>query len=567
MRLTQRLLLYALLVVSVLVAFTLVAVRERTVDGLQAATLERVRAEAALASALWRPGAAPGPLADSLARTLGRHVTLLDADGRVVGDSETRDLAAAWLAAYAALPEVIRARSAAGGHAARSSAVGAAELAGAARGAAGVVRVAAPLETGATIVRDVRRGLLLTGLAALALSAALAVLFARAVTRPLVALRDVTRALATGDLSRRPALAAPGEVGDLATAVHRLAEQLGARLDALQAEEDLMLALTESLSEGVIAVDARQRVVRVNGTARQLLRLRDPVPFPADHLPRDRTLREALGDALRGGATGPAELRLEERVLTLTARPLPAGAGAVLALYDLTPIRRLEQVRRDFVANVSHELKTPLTVVGGFAETLVDDEMPAAVRRQFAETIRDNALRMQRIVDDLLDLSRIESGVWQPAPAAVDVCAAAADATAAARVVAAAKGVAVCVEPAPDARALHADPSAVRQVLSNLVENAVRHTAAGTVTVFTARDPDGVWLGVRDTGAGIGAEHLPRIFERFYRADPGRAREAGGTGLGLSIVKHLVEAHGGTVRAESRPGAGTTIMARFPTPS
>ncbi|MDF1501910.1 HAMP domain-containing sensor histidine kinase [Roseisolibacter sp. H3M3-2] len=567
MRLSQRLLLYALLVVSVLVAFTLVAVRERTVDGLRASTLERVRAEAALAAAAWRPGTPAPALADSLARTLDRHVTLLDPGGAVVGDSESDDLSAGWLRNYAALPEVEGARRTRGSHAARSSAAGATELAGAASGAAGAVRVAAPLETGAAIVADVRRGVRLTALAALALSAGVALLSARTVTRPPGELRDVTRALAGGDLSRRPALAAPGEVGELATAVHRLAEQLGARLDALQAEEDLMAAVGEALSEAVVAVDARQRVVRANASARQLLRLRDPIPFPADHLPRDRTLREALGDALRGEASGPAELRLDGRTLTLTARPLPGGAGAVLAFYDLTPVRRLEHVRRDFVANVSHELKTPLTVVGGFAETLADDELPPAMRRQFAETIRDNAQRMQRIVDDLLDLSRIESGVWQPMRTDVDVGAAAADATAAARVVASAKGVAVAVQPAADAPAVHADPSAVRQVLSNLVENAVRHTAAGTVTVFTARDDGGVWLGVRDTGAGIGADHLPRIFERFYRADPGRARDVGGTGLGLSIVKHLVEAHGGEVRAESRPGAGTTIMARFPGPS
>jgi signal transduction histidine kinase len=570
MRLTQRLLLYALLVVTVLVAFTLVAVRERTADGLRTETASRVRAEAALAARSWTGEAPPVPLADALARELGRHVTLLDTAGRVVGDSESRDLSAGWLRAYAALPEVrlAVADSSGGAHAGRSSAAGPTELAGAARGAGGVVRIAAPLDARSPIVADVRRGVLIAGLAALILSAGIAVLFARAVARPLDELRDVTRALASGDLSRRPALTAPGEVGDLATAVHRLAEQLGARLDALQAEEDLTRALTEALTEGVVAVDARQQVVRVNGVARQLLRLRTAVPFPADHLPRDRTLREALQDALRGEATDPVELRIDDRILSLTARPLPAGGGAVLALLDLTPIRRLEAMRRDFVANVSHELKTPLTVVGGFAETLADDDgVPDAVRRQFARTIRDHAQRMQRIVDDLLDLSRIESGGWQPVPGRVDVRTAAEEATVAARLAATAKGVFLEIAPAPDAPTVHADPTAVRQVLSNLVENAVRHTTSGAVRVCTEPAYDGVWLRVHDTGAGIPAEHLPRIFERFYRADPGRAREQGGTGLGLAIVKHLVEAHGGEVRAESRVGTGTTIAVRFPSPS
>jgi signal transduction histidine kinase len=382
-RLAQRLLVYTVVVVGCLVAFVLVAVRERTGNGLRAETARRVRAEAVLVARAWHAGdVAPARLADTLAAALGRHVTLVDTAGRVVGDSETRDLSQAWLARYAQLPEVARARRDASGgvygapYDAASSAAGAPELAAAARGPAGVVRVAAARDAGLALVDDVQRGVFLAGLAALAIGAGGALLFGRAVSRPLAELRDVTRALASGDLSRRPALTAPGEVGDLATAVHRLAEQLGARLDALRGEEALMVALTESLSEGVVAVDGRQRVVRVNGMARRLLRLRDAVPFPADHLPRERMLREALAEALAGRATEEAvELRHDDRVLMLTARPL-AGGGAVLAFYDLTPLRRLETVRRDFVANVSHELRTPLTVIGGFAETLADDDLP-----------------------------------------------------------------------------------------------------------------------------------------------------------------------------------------------
>jgi signal transduction histidine kinase len=173
---------------------------------------------------------------------------------------------------------------------------------------------------------------------------------------------------------------------------------------------------------------------------------------------------------------------------------------------------------------------------------------------------------MQRIVDDLLDLSRIESGGWVPNPVVVDVHAAAAESLAEAGAAAARKGVELVIAPAPDAPTVRADPTAVRQVLSNLVENAVRHTASGSVTVFTERAPHGCWIGVRDTGIGIARVHLPRIFERFYRADPGRSRAEGGTGLGLAIVRHLVEAHGGEVRAESAVGRGTTIRCCFPEP-
>jgi signal transduction histidine kinase len=356
-------------------------------------------------------------------------------------------------------------------------------------------------------------------------------------------------------------------VGDLAVALDQLAEQLSARLAALQADESLLLQLTESLNEGVIAIDTDAMVVRINETARRLLNARDPLPFHSDVLPRATVLRDALAGATAGDTTDDAELVISGRTLNVTARPL-AGGGAVLALLDLTRVRRLEAVRRDFVANVSHELRTPLTIVSGFAETLVQDDPPADSRRQFADRILGNTRRMQRIVDDLLDLSRIESGGWVPNPMTLDLLAVASDTIAAACDAADAKGLTLSVDIHPESAELFADATALRQVIGNLVDNAVRHTATGAVVIFSRPRPDGgVTVGVRDTGVGIPAEHLPRIFERFYRVDPGRSRAEGGTGLGLAIVKHLVEAHGGKVKAESVPGAGTTIMANFPASS
>ena len=242
----------------------------------------------------------------------------------------------------------------------------------------------------------------------------LALVFARAVSRPVVELSEVAQAIAAGDLSRRPSLAAPGEVGDLAAALHRMTEQLASRLAAVEAEDLLLGAVIDALNEAVVAVDARRQVVRVNDAARRLLGIRDVVPFSADNLPRDAVLRDALAAALEGESVDAVELVIEGRTVALTARPLTRG-GAVLAALDLTDVRRLETIRRDFVANVSHELKTPLTVIGGFAETLAEPDVPAAQRETFARTILANVRRMQRIVDDLLDLSRIESGGWVPA--------------------------------------------------------------------------------------------------------------------------------------------------------
>jgi two-component system, OmpR family, phosphate regulon sensor histidine kinase PhoR len=251
------------------------------------------------------------------------------------------------------------------------------------------------------------------------------------------------------------------------------------------------------------------------------------------------------------------------------SRPAVKASGEVgdlaVSVHRLsTQIESLESMRRDFVANVSHELRTPLTIVGGFAETLVHDDPPRESRREFAGMILSNTRRMQRIVDDLLDLSRIESGGWVPKPSEVDLGTIAAEIVGATSESASAKGTRVMAAISVGASRAYADRTALRQILSNLVENAIRHTSGGEVRIFSERETGGVWIGVTDTGEGIAPDHLTRIFERFYRADPGRARDQGGTGLGLAIVKHLVEAHGGRVSATSEAGKGTRISALFP---
>ena len=565
MSLTKRLVLGALLVVGVLVLVVVAIVSGRLADRIGAELAGVLASEARLVAASWHGALDADSLADAAGAALGRRVTLVAPDGRVAGDSEFDGAALARLDDHATRPEVAAAlRDGRGASERVSESTGDRRLYVAVRAPLGVARVSTPTRTLRQLVGGARRDVLLAGSAALLVALVLAWIFARAVARPLVELRDVARALAAGDLTRRPRLSAPGEVGDLALALHAMTEQLAGRVGAMQADEALMAAVIESLEEGVVALDARRTVVRLNESARGVLGVDAALPFPLDLLPRERALREAIDEALAGRVADALEARLGDRIVALTARPLPQG-GAVLALLDLTRTRQLESVRRDFVANVSHELKTPLTVIHGFAEAIVEDAAMAAEQRQrFAESIRVNAQRMQRIVDDLLDLSRIESGRWTPAIVRLDVESAAAEAAAPAASAADAKGLRFSVVPAPDARLVDADATAFRQIVSNLAENAVRYTRTGSVTVFSRADDDGVWVGVRDTGVGIPPEHLSRIFERFYRVDPGRSRDAGGTGLGLAIVKHLAEAHGGRVRAESAPGRGSTIEVLFP---
>lgn len=564
MRLAQRLLLYTLSIVGVLVLAVVLIIDNRLHQRVIEQTIDGLAREAKLVAAQWRAGANADSLADVAGAALGHRVTLIDQNGVVLGDSEFNGDALRSLDNHGARPEIALTRTAPVGSARRiSSSAGDEEFYVAVRAPQGVARVSLPTRSLEAVFERTRGDILLAGLIALALSALLAGWFSRSVSRPIVELRDIAREIADGDLSRRPALSAPGEVGDLATALHRLAEQLSARMTALQTDRTLLAAVVGSLEEGVIAVDSSSRVVQVNDAARRLLDLNTALPFSIDMLPREPMLRDALSDALDGARSGPVEIALNGRTLLITACPLDHGGG-VLALFDMTATRRLETVRRDFVANVSHELRTPLTVIAGFSETLGEEGIPPAQRRQFSEMILSNTTRMQRIVDDLLDLSRIESGGWVPNPVTLDVGAVVDDAMTRLRPSAESKGIALEARIDPAARQMFADRTALSQILSNLLENAIRYTARGSVTVLTSPASGGVNLSVVDTGSGIGPDHLPRIFERFYRADSGRARQTGGTGLGLAIVRHLVEAHQGTIEARSTEGVGTTIQMFFP---
>jgi len=563
-RLATRLLLGALVLIVVLVVSVVAIAGSRLSDHLLETMQRELERDARLVGLSWTPGVDADSLADAAGAATGRRVTIIDSTGVVIGDSEFDGEDLHHLQNHSTRPEVIAAKRTGVGSSMRSSvSAGDNEVYVAVRQPRGVIRVSVSTARFDEIVAGARRDVLIAGLIALVGALAIGFAFSRSVSRPITELRDVAWAIAGGELDRRPALSGSGEVGDLSRAVQRMTEQLASRLSALESDDELLTAVIDSLDEGIVAVNALGEVVRLNEAARRLLALTAQPPFSLDLLPQDRPVREAVRATMRGIATESAELTYGERTLLLTTRPLPHG-GAVLAVMDLTTQRRLETIRRDFVANVSHELKTPLTVIGGFADTLGDHDLDAADRQRFLDTITSNTRRMQRIVDDLLDLSRYESGSWRPSVQSNDVSGIVTDVFTGVQRAADAKGLALQFDAPEDARRIDADPTALRQVLANLVENAVRHTARGGVTVRTRRTERGVTLAVIDTGSGIAPEHLGRIFERFYRVDAGRSRQEGGTGLGLAIVKHLVEAHGGTVRAESVLGVGTTITAEFP---
>ncbi len=594
LRADQKLFLtYLAVIAAVVVALTL-GVGATLRRHLTALAVGDLRRELEMAEPLRasRPHLPRDSVADWLGGLSGRRVTIVDRAGRVLGDSELDGPALAGMESHLERPEVREALAGrVGSDVRRSQSVREEHVYLAAPSLdREVLRLSFPLRDMTSAVTRVQRGIFSVGLIALLVTGLLSFGFSRAVTRPLRQLAAVARAMAGGDLSRRARVRRPDELGELGDALDKLSAELQRRLGQLEGERAEMQALIDAMAEGVVAIGPDGRVQRTNPAARRIFSLAgDPRGVTPDQVTRRREFLELVRQSLGGAPVVPTELAQGDRQLLATAQPLPGG-GAVMVFLDVTELRRLEDVRRDFVANASHELKTPLTVVRGFSETLLDDDLPPALRRQFAETVRANADRLQRIIDDLLDLSRIESGGWRPDPQVVSVREVARDAWAALGGGRTPPEARFEIDVPPECEFVRADPSALAQVFANLLGNAVRYVPAGGRVQVVARPAgspalppsrdaaagpaalppaeDGGWIvvEVRDDGSGIPAAHLPRIFERFYRADTARSRAEGGTGLGLSIVRHLVERHGGGIEAESRLGEGTTIRFTLPAP-
>ncbi|HWC74847.1 MAG TPA: ATP-binding protein [Gemmatimonadales bacterium] len=559
-----------LLVAAAVVASIIAAdvVLRRHLEGEVARELER---EARLVAAVTPRDSAQWPEFAALAGArLGRRVTLIDAEGHVRGDTEFDRLSLARLENHRGRPEVrqvLDSGASVGTNQRLSASTNEPQLYVAVRdGPPGlaVVRVSATLVTVDAQVHAVQRAIALAGLFLLVAAGLVAWMLARVLARPLLQIASAARDIAAGRPAEFPDVHVP-ELAYQVDALRAMHHELERRFDDLRREREESQTLLESLSDGVLAADQRGVVISTNSAVRRLLGYgpTEPLP-PLAELFHDRTHRALMREVLAGAVVERRELDLGDSTVVISARPLEGG-GTLLVLSDVTGLRRLEMIRRDFVANVSHELKTPLTAIAGYAETLAAEEPEDSEAGHFAEIIVDHAHRMQRLVDDLLDLSRIESGGWQPEPEPIAIEAAARDAWSPFVERAAERGVQFAIAVPKSAGTINVDPEALRQIFTNLFDNALRHTPrGGHVRVLAAQANGKVLLRVADTGSGIPAEHLPRIFERFYRVDPGRSRQEGGTGLGLAIVKHLVEAHGGSVEAESELGRGTTIVMSFP---
>ncbi len=529
-------------------------------------------------------------LADIAARegqAAGARITIVDAAGNVLADSESRPGA----------PENIAQRkefaAALSGHVGtdqrRSSTIGIPFLYAAVPISGGAVRLAYPLSDVEAVSLQVRHRLELASGLAFLFALLVAAVAANWTARRLERIVDVAARIAEGDLQARILENSPDEIGRVAGAIDKTARRVEQSFAAVRSSQRQLETLLNSMQDAVIAVSADGHVQWANQRIDRLVPQGARLHQPVVETIRDPDFLAAVKEAAttREVKTARATSIVPGRAFDVTAAPLPGG-GAVAVLRDLTETERVEKTRRDFIANVSHELRTPLTSIQGYAETLLDSTPEnTAPSREFLEIIRKNSSRMSRLTEDLLTLARVESGETRFEPESVPPAELLHDAEESFREIARTHGIDLRIQDlqiqdspthlqsknVPSANPLPenlppvlADREAIHQVFSNLIDNALKYGASGGRIVLGARAVShAVEFFVQDFGAGIASEHLPRLFERFYRVDKARSRESGGTGLGLAIAKHIMLAHSGSIRAESELAHGSTFLFTLPT--
>jgi two-component system phosphate regulon sensor histidine kinase PhoR len=524
------------------------------------------------------------------------RATIIDTSGKVLADSESNP---ANMENHATRPEFVAALAGrTGTHQRLSATLGIPFLYVAAPVPGGAVRLAYPLAEIGAVESQIHRRLLWSSALALMIASIIAAFASIWTSRRLDQIVDVAARIERGDLRARLDDPSLDEIGRVAAAIDRTASQVERSFAAVRSSQRQLETLLNSMQDAVIAVSSDGLVQWANQSMDRLVPQRTRLNAPVVETIRDPDFLAAVKGATttKEVKTARATSIFSDRAFDVTAAPLPDG-GAVVVLRDLTETERVEKTRRDFIANVSHELRTPLTSIQGYSETLLDGASgDSSHAREFLEIIRKNAARMARLTEDLLTLARVESGETRFETEPVPPLELLHDAEESFREIARAQGIdlqiiefdsgsagekdnAGSVESLP---LVMADREAIHQVFSNLIENAMKYGRAGGRVVLGARPvgtdspahvrttaPAGpihsVEFYVQDFGAGIASEHVPRLFERFYRVDKARSRESGGTGLGLAIAKHIMLAHGGSIRAESELGHGSAFLFTLPT--
>lgn len=512
-------------------------------------------------------------VASAISRATRARVTIILADGTVAGDSEIAPGALKGLENHLDRPEIQQALESGSGEAIRYSATIKTPMLymavplETATGEKGFVRLSLPL-TALEQAKGSIRTLLAASLAiALLVALILSYILSRVTSRSLRTITILAKQIGKGNFSRRVPVSTRDEVGELALVMNDMAERIEQQMERTSAERNRLDTILRGMGEGLMVSDANGMITLVNPAFLEL--------FSLDRNVEGRHIIEiarhpALNDAFKAIVASRDEriekmtlaLGKEKHVLTHWVPLLDNGElqGVVAVFHDITDLTKLENIRRDFVANVSHELRTPVTVIKGYAETLLDSLMESDPERarKFIEIILSHSERLAALIGDLLTLSQLEAGNMNLEQATVRPEQVAKHTMELLEPKAAQKRIAVDCSGVEGAPAVIADPGRLEQVMVNLLDNAIKYTPEGGSISFTVKADNGmVRIGVKDTGPGIPAKDLPRLFERFYRVDAARSRNEGGTGLGLSIVKHIIQLHGGTVGVESEPGKGS----------
>jgi two-component system phosphate regulon sensor histidine kinase PhoR len=523
----------------------------------------------------WKDDDAIDAEADEIGALLQVRVTLLAADGRVLGESEFDGLALRSIENHAHRLEVEAALQSGEGTAIRPSTTTNVDTMYAAvrleQGPVRFVRLALPLTRIDERVGDLRRMALVGLVAGLLVALTGTAITSVLLNRRLRVISEAATRYVAGDFSRPARDHGRDELGTVANVLDTTVRELGVRLGEMERARAHTDAILHGMVEGVLLVNRDGRLVLTNPAVRAMLHL--PGPSEGLHyleVVRQPAIAAVMAAVLAERPAAPVELELDrdpKRCVMANVVPVSPqrGGGAVLVLHDITDLRHADQVRRDFVANVSHELRTPLTAIRGYVEALLDAPGDPEQSRQFLEVISRHALRMERLVRDLLRLARLDAGQESlertacPVAALINAVCADLDALIAGRRQQVERRV------AGDAATVLGDPAKLQDVLRNLLENASNYSPEGaTIEVDARRNAGAVEITIADRGPGIPDADLPRIFERFYRADRSRSRDPGGTGLGLSIVRHLVGLHGGTIKAANREGGGAIFTLRLP---
>ena len=507
------------------------------------------------------------------------RITLITPQGRVLVDSQKPLDQALLMENHSLRPEVIQAMRTGRGEEIRYSStlrIDMLYVALAIKDNAdiiGILRLALPLKGVENTLAVIRKTIILSLVFALGFAFLLGSVLAASITRPVNRITGISRDFAKGDFRRRISLSSGDEIGELAATLNNMAQALEERIKQIQGQGQQLTAIFNSMVEGVIATDSRGRIISLNPPAEKIFSVKKDGILGKTFLEaiRNNDISEIINRTLRQRNAVSQELSLNwplQRVFQVSASAIFENekvSGCLLVIHDITEIRKLETVRRDFVANVSHELKTPLTSIKGFVETLLEGGLEdKGNSRQFLKIIQEHTERLNSLINDLLDLSCIESKELVLHKQSINLR------VLAQRVLSgfdsgAKKKSILLVNELDEKLNLTVDEDRIEQVFTNLIDNAVKFNRdKGLVKIYSRDEGDKVKIVVEDTGAGIPTKDLPRIFERFYRVDKARSRELGGTGLGLSIVKHIIELHSGSVGVESLEGAGSKFWFVLP---